>query len=88
MNVQETIALIDALKSAGTTHFKSNDFEISMDGRGAPVGEKPVQDVPVPQAAHVQENAEATQKLKDLIGTLNLSNEELIDKIFPAGAGG
>ena len=85
MNIQETLALIEALKGAGATHFKSQDLEVTLDPKSQTVAEKPQ---PIPASTPVEENIAATQKLKDLIGTLNLSNEELIDKIFPAGSGG
>ena len=90
MNVEETLRVLSALKSAGATHFKSQDFEITLHASKHPV-------VPAPQeyphfapepAAPPAQNEDATQKLKDLIGTLNMSNEDLVDKIFPAGSGG
>ena len=44
----------------------------------------PVQ--PKEPEAPIQENKEATEKLKNLIGTLQMSPEDLADQIFPAGA--
>lgn len=83
MNLQETIALIDALKSAGVTKFKSLEHDISFDG-------KPSQVIhPMHKYSHKPEepiNHEATEKIKDLISTLKLSDEELANKMFPDGA--
>jgi hypothetical protein len=91
MNLQETISLIQALKSAGVTKFKSLEHDIILDAipigpkqdapknQPVPAGNQPIVDNPV-------ENKEATEKLKDLIGTLKLSDEELANHMFPDGA--
>jgi hypothetical protein len=45
--------------------------------------------LPMPKPDKVDPvNTEATQKVKELIGTLKLNDEQLMDKIFPDGAGG
>lgn len=83
MNALETIELIKVLRQSGVTHFKSNDFEVSLN----PSLESSALPEPKPKEV-VQQNPEATAKLKDLIGTLKMNDSELLDKIFPAGAGG
>ncbi len=93
MNVNETLSILQALKGIGATHFKSQDFEVTLDkmhtlavgsqGKAIDQTSSP-STVPDPDA---QANAAATEKLKGLISTLNMSNEQLADKIFPAGAG-
>lgn len=84
MNALETIELIKVLRQSGATHFKSNDFEVTL---GGDVSELP----PKAEAKPVEQpegNPQATEKIKDLISTLKMNNEELLDKIFPNGAGG
>jgi hypothetical protein len=78
LNFQETIALIDALKSSGVTKYKSSEHEIELS-----LGVVSVKKTePVPDTKSV----EATEKLKNLINTISMSPEELADKMFPAGA--
>jgi hypothetical protein len=104
MNAQETLSLLEALRASGATHFKSQDFEVSFGqshdertargsktevdrergSRGDSDGE--IHDASVATAP--VENKEATEKLKGLIETMKLDDASLIDKIFPAGAGG
>ena len=105
MNVNETRELLSALKSAGATHFKSADFEVTFTSTGDvnSVGsglvkwlpETKSQDdgiTPAPAATDQDvsavHNVEATAKIQDLIKTLSLPNEQLVDRIFPNGAGG
>ena len=88
MNLAETLALLETLRKTGVKRFKSADFEIDL---GAPVGQLAEPSHPTPNPApHIepQANEAATAKLKELIGTLNLPDDQLLDKIFPAGAGG
>ncbi len=84
MNIQETLALIEALKSAGATHFKSSGCELTLSAGSVSL---PVEKMPQPSAP-VQQNGDATEKLKGLIDTLKMDDGQLLDKIFPAGAGG
>lgn len=90
MNVQETLQILQALQACGATHFKSQDFEIAIGANRLiqkieqVVNPGPIE--PTPQPVPV-ENAEATERLKNLISTLNLPPEQLLDRIFPAGAG-
>lgn len=90
MNLSETLELLRELRRTGATYFKSADFEVTLSVYPE-VSDRVVQDVPpgpidLPQQA--AQNPDATEKLKDLIQTLKLDDETLIDKIFPAGAGG
>jgi hypothetical protein len=87
MNIQETLALISALKNAGVTHFRSNDLEISLGASASPIpsGTPPTQVVgPVvpPVPSEVITNEEATEKIKDLISTLNMTPEQLANQMF------
>lgn len=82
MNIQETLALIEGLKQAGAKHFKSADFEITLEhSQGSPIPKEQIQDPIIPAT----ENKEATEKIKDLIGTLNMTDTELAEKMFPDG---
>lgn len=94
MNVEETIALIECLKSQGATHFKSRDFEVCLRRgklvRQVPKTQMPKQRVsPPPQQAELPSvaNAEDTEKAEELIRTLR-NPEKLMDAIFPDGAEG
>lgn len=89
MNVEETIAIIEALKLAGAVSFKSRDFEVQL-RRGKlvklakPRSQGIAQDVPYrPDVA----NPEDTAKAEELIRTLR-NPEKLMDAIFPDGAEG
>ena len=104
MNHQETLALLAALKSAGVSHFKSGDTDITLSATVAPTA--PIfqttgyasQTTPNYQGLQTQGysasqsdpvvNEAATEKIKDLIETLKMDDASLLDKIFPAGAGG
>ena len=90
MNVNETLQILQALQACGATHFKSQDFEISISSKtGASVEQIVSPSLPPVQAqvpAVPQENKEATEKLKALINTMSLSPEQLADQIFPNGA--
>lgn len=99
MNLKETIELLSALKSAGATHFKSADFEVTLSAGSFQIKDelptRQSQDdgitlAPSAMPADVStvHNLEATAKVKDLIQTLSMPNDQLIDKIFPNGAGG
>lgn len=85
MNAAETLEIIKTLHAIGASHFKSDDFEINLGGSvSVPVVSYPQKDQNIdnPQAG----NPEATERLKELIGTMQMSPEQLADKIFPAGA--
>ena len=78
--------LIAALKDAGALHFKSHDFEVSFAVGAAPlVQPSPPPSVPVD---YPPVNQEATARAQDVIDKLKMNDEELLDKLFPAGAGG
>jgi hypothetical protein len=92
MNAAETLEMIKVLHAVGATHFKSHDFEIKLgvsdpSAIRAHVGLAQQEIRHAPAADPIPENTEATEKLKDLIKTMNLSPEGLVDVIFPAGAG-
>ncbi len=89
MNLAETLELLRGLRASGATHFKSADFEVTLSSV-SPVSEGGLaQEVPpAPITPPPIQNDDATEKLKELIGTLKLDDETLVDKIFPDGAGG
>ena len=86
MNVQETLALIEALRAAGVSHFKSQFLEITFGNvpRGTDLP-KPVVE-PTSGEPKISEEL-ASQKIKEMINTLQMTPEQLADQIFPAGAG-
>ena len=93
MNHQETLALLSALKSAGVSHFKSGDTEISLSAVNVPIKSEMGQvdgkvSAPATPSIDPVMNEAATEKIKDLIETLKMDDASLLDKIFPAGAGG
>jgi transcription initiation factor IIE alpha subunit len=81
LNIQETLALIEALKASGVIKFKSQEHEIEFNVNHTVNIKKPevTQELP-------PETKEATEKLKNLINTISLSPEELANQIFPDGA--
>lgn len=88
MNLDETIKLLQALKANGATYFKSNDFEVNLIG-GQPVVEAPsVRSLPpaeVPVAPPPFDPI-ATEQAQELIDTLSMKDEDLVNKLFPDGA--
>lgn len=92
MNTQETLSLLDALRAAGATHFKSHDFEVTFGkahdrATGSTQAPNPPNGAnPDPGPAAVGENKEATEKLKALVETMKLDDVSLLNKIFPNGA--
>jgi hypothetical protein len=86
MNAVETLEIIKTLHAVGASHFKSSDFEVSLVGGDTFRLQQDAPQAPVPPPQPIPENKEATERLKELIGTMSLSPEALADKIFPAGA--
>jgi len=89
VNLQETIALIGALKQAGVTHFKSADFEVTLGRSKTRETSNEPEPIQPPHESTQQEqpiNKENTQKAEDLIEMLTMKDEQLVDRIFPAGA--
>lgn len=100
MNAQDTLVILQALQAMGATHFKSGDFEIRIGepekhvGVQTPVTRKVQEELAAQNmiaAAHGQmplgANPDATRAAQELIDKLKLKDAELIDQIFPAGAG-
>lgn len=84
MNLHETIALLEALRVSGVTRFKSHDFEIDLSGKFESLQTKKEESpFTVPDK---DKSVEATEKLKSLINTIKLSDEDLANKMFPDGA--
>jgi hypothetical protein len=91
MNVNETLQILQALQACGASHFKSQDFEVSIPKSGAKLEQiiPPIVQAQAQQPAQpIQENKEATAKLQELIKTMSLPPEKLVDVIFPNGAEG
>lgn len=86
MNSEEKIRLIQLLCSSGVTFFKCAEFELRIDGK------KEVQSLPIDspkveaQEPVPQYNPQQTDKVLKLIDMLKNSDDELVNKIFPAGA--
>ena len=86
MNLQETLALLEALKASGVKRFKSFEHEIELSGKSEPIN---VHKQPLTEEqakASVDVTAKANEQLKNLINTINMSPEELANKMFPDGA--
>lgn len=87
MNLQETLALIEALKLSGVLRFKSHEHEIELSGKSEPTQVFKKEPLTEEQAkASAETTAKATEQLKNLINTINMSPEDLANKIFPDGA--
>lgn len=90
MNLSETLALLDKLNTVGAKHFKSIDFEVSMGGKANPVVREVAQTTTAPSEEakdpEVPYSAENTRRAENLIDLLNSKDEELFNKICPAGA--
>jgi hypothetical protein len=88
MNSAETLELIKTLHFVGASHFKSNDFEITLDKD--PIKKEISFEPPSAQSdsagAESAHNFEATEKIKELIKTMSMPPEQLMNVIFPDGA--
>lgn len=89
MNLLETVELINALKAAGVSRFKSHEHDIVLELRGGAEPslahtQTPVGSTPTP--ATISESVENTALAVDLINTLKMSPDELVNHIFPDGA--
>ena len=82
MNLQETLALIETLKANGVTRFKSHEHEIDLVWGPAQAKKVELPQTPEQEKAIVQAN----EKLKTMMNTINMSPEELANKMFPDGA--
>lgn len=104
MNIDETLKLIQALRLAGVTHYKSTEHDISLNtqslGEALPHKSKELKvDTSLPHPApplpeqvkavsdqEARYNAEATEKIKDMIKTLKMDHTELANHMFPEDA--
>jgi hypothetical protein len=82
MNIQETIALIEALRAAGVTRFKSQEHDIVLDGEPKPI-QIPKVDPINPSPVESPAESDAKQKIKDMIKTLNMNPDEMARAMFP-----
>lgn len=81
MNIQETLALIEALRANGVTRFKSQEHEIDLSVNSTVNITNPV--IPEVPPAIVKD---ANDKIQSLINTIKMTPEQLADQIFPDGA--
>lgn len=90
MNLEETLKLLDKLKSVGATQFRDGTFEVTLSDRTIPMvtrSPEPQQaPVPVPKPQPQSYNEENTKKMQALIDLLKMKDEELANTIFPDGA--
>lgn len=87
MNIQETLALIEALKASGVKKFKSHEYEIEFGLSHSKASVKEAEQLPLPiSSEHVKATEEANKKISELINTIKMTPEELADQIFPNGA--
>jgi hypothetical protein len=84
MNLKETVELIESLKANGVKRFKSTEHEIEFGlstKLSTPVEKSPQLDLPL-TPAQTKATEEATKQIKDMISTLNLSPQQMADKMF------
>lgn len=90
MNSEEKIRLIQLLCSSGVTFFKCAEFELRIDTAKAKEVQKPTMVnanyTPEAQEPAPQYNPQQTDKVLKLIDMLKSGDDELMNKIFPAGA--
>ena len=92
MNLQETIALVQALRLNGAKHFKSSDLEVHFNENSEPdiltmkssntISKDATQDL----TQNPNYNAASTKQAEDLMDLLKMKDEELVNRIFPAGS--
>jgi hypothetical protein len=93
MGTEEMLSIIDALKAAGATHFKCRDFAVRLGRSGVgkavkkPLSQRIAGDV-APPPPPPEYNAENTAKAESLLDLIKGKDEQLLDVIFPDGAGG
>ncbi len=68
--------LLQALKEAGVTHYKTADLELRF-------SDVPVKPVHVPVDAPVSATEEIKHEVHELTSLLKLSDVELVDRLFP-----
>lgn len=84
MNLQDTVSLIEALRAAGVTRFKSHEHEIILDGTTkAPVKVFTETQSASPGPVESPAEADARKKIQEMIKTLNMSPDQLAKYMFP-----
>jgi hypothetical protein len=88
MNLQETVSLVQALRAAGVKRFKSIEHEIDFEESDEFQVKKlePLPPTPTNSAIDpIQQKAidEANSKIKEMVSTMNLTAQQLADKMFP-----
>lgn len=79
--------LLGALSRSGVVHYKSLDLEIKFGAPTAAPVEPPKPGVlPNPEHPAPIQTDEQKDKIQELIDTMKMDDESLLDKIFPAGA--
>jgi len=82
MNLQDTVALIEALRIAGVKRFKSHEHEIDLTGDAKPVQPTIKTDQPLTPAESAAE-ADARKKIQEMIKTLNMTPDQMAKAMFP-----
>jgi hypothetical protein len=88
-------SLADVCARKGIRHLKTRDIELCIDLNHLPEranlgrisGESRASSIEPAKVEPVQ-NQQSTEQINELINTLKLPDEELLNKIFPDGAGG
>jgi hypothetical protein len=98
MNAQEILQILGALKSGGASHFKSQAFEVTFNGQPENASNPPPpamdSDPVIPTHAGTihdqkpQGDLPEREQFQEIVKTLSLPPEKLMDLIFPAGAEG
>jgi hypothetical protein len=90
MNLQETVALIESLRANGVRSFKSHEHTIEFGHSPTPLPKptttSPQLELPLNAAIDpLQQKAvyEANAKIKEMVSTMNLTAQQLADKMFP-----
>lgn len=81
MNLQETLALIEALRASGVTRFKSQEHEIILNGDAKPIQISKPSD-PTTVAVESPAEADARKKIQEMIKTLNMTPDEMAKHMF------
>lgn len=85
MSHVELFELIEKLRAAGITHFKQGDLELTFSDTPTKIEPRHLQSVPLEKQA-TGEAEEAPHIVQEMKSLLKLSDEELVERIFPIEA--
>ena len=92
MDFQQTVALIELLRASGVKRFKSLEHEIDFSDNSDDFKVQKVKPLPSPApnaaVAPIEQKAidEANAKIKDMLATLNMTPQQMADKMYPEAA--